>query len=68
MQWRDRPEQDRWQVSMESGLEDRNNIRLDLQLGQQIHVSMESGLEDRNNSVISGYIGPNGSGSQWSPA
>ena len=38
-------------VSMESGLEDRNNV--DLLDGPAVtvfHVSMESGLEDRNNA------------------
>ena len=36
-------------VSMESGLEDRNNQVLDVRIGGMRRVSMESGLEDRNN-------------------
>ena len=37
-------------VSMKSGLEDRNNDRLRLPGSvQTLHVSMKSGLEDRNN-------------------
>ena len=37
-------------VSMESGLEDRNNPpRMCLPADIEGHVSMESGLEDRNN-------------------
>ena len=36
-------------VSMKSGLEDRNNVRLgDYWAGHEL-VSMKSGLEDRNN-------------------
>ena len=37
-------------VSMESGLEDRNNVRGDEYAAACWDVSMESGLEDRNNS------------------
>ena len=38
-------------VSMESGLEDRNNLSPGLVLQTKLPVvSMESGLEDRNNS------------------
>ena len=57
-------------VSMESGLEDRNNdAEQEGEANSPQQVSMESGLEDRNNAaVIGGYIGPNGAGSQWSPA
>ena len=36
-------------VSMESGLEDRNNLRPAIPHRPRGHVSMESGLEDRNN-------------------
>ena len=36
-------------VSMESGLEDRNNFVRDLWYAGYLEVSMESGLEDRNN-------------------
>ena len=39
----------RLRVSMESGLEDRNNSLLILDITPLLHVSMESGLEDRNN-------------------
>ena len=39
-------------VSMESGLEDRNNLpRLLWSKETRGHVSMESGLEDRNNAA-----------------
>ena len=41
-------------VSMESGLEDRNNLHLLSAHHDRTQVSMESGLEDRNNSVIIG--------------
>ena len=38
------------QVSMESGLEDRNNAAIEVpEMVQWQYVSMESGLEDRNN-------------------
>ena len=36
-------------VSMKSGLEGRNNDRLDAHLWSKQHVSMKSGLEGRNN-------------------
>ena len=36
-------------VSMESGLEDRNNLNNPVHLCLLLAVSMESGLEDRNN-------------------
>ena len=36
-------------VSMESGLEDRNNMEECRQIVRRLIVSMESGLEDRNN-------------------
>ena len=39
----------RARVSMESGLEDRNNQPHRAQNGCSAIVSMESGLEDRNN-------------------
>ena len=39
-------------VSMESGLEDRNNIRSFIKNRKSLRVSMESGLEDRNNCMI----------------
>ena len=39
----------REQVSMESGLEDRNNQRRENHQPALDRVSMESGLEDRNN-------------------
>ena len=38
----------RYKVSMESGLEDRNNIDIGDNLPRTDVVSMESGLEDRN--------------------
>ena len=41
------------QVSMKSGLEDRNNLGLNVWTGQVVCVSMKSGLEDRNNSPSS---------------
>ena len=37
-------------VSMESGLEDRNNRGRIAKVRDEVSVSMESGLEDRNNS------------------
>ena len=47
-------------VSMESGLEDRNNLPFLRILVIRLRVSMESGLEDRNNvmSVIKFEIRP----------
>ena len=36
-------------VSMKSGLEDRNNKRINLLIEAHKEVSMKSGLEDRNN-------------------
>ena len=40
-------------VSMESGLEDRNNrLTAFVQFITDLLVSMESGLEDRNNLVL----------------
>ena len=64
---------DAWQlgtgkaVSMESGLEGRNNW-----VGPSLNsdarpVSMESGLEGRNNSVGESTVPPDDM-SQWSPA
>ena len=55
-------------VSMESGLEDRNNLHFQEVVAEQLNeVSMESGLEDRNNfpgMINSTSVAP----SQWSPA
>ena len=55
------------QVSMESGLEDRNNLMSSIPLTAGPRVSMESGLEDRNNQHVlllrEGFLE-----SQWSPA
>ena len=54
-------------VSMESGLEDRNNHQTNPSRQALDHVSMESGLEDRNNISLS--VPPDtGQWSQWSPA
>ena len=39
-------------VSMKSGLEDRNNAEHDGADGADVLVSMKSGLEDRNNVDI----------------
>ena len=54
----DRP--GRLRVSMESGLEDRNNDVTHVETWDQVHVSMESGLEDRNNRPdhVAGLAGP----------
>ena len=38
-------------VSMESGLDGRNNLRAPAQEGPPDQVSMESGLDGRNNDV-----------------
>ena len=55
-------------VSMESGLEDRNNRGLPVGIDPRAIVSMESGLEDRNNTRAQELYGSNFVPSQWSPA
>ena len=55
-------------VSMESGLEDRNNRPGNLAGDVDRAVSMESGLEDRNNLTRSVCTSDSRVKSQWSPA
>ena len=55
-------------VSMESGLEDRNNADSAHAKALSLGVSMESGLEDRNNVQGKGLKWPQIRWSQWSPA
>ena len=56
-------------VSMESGLEGRNNHYLgDPNRYPEIFVSMESGLEGRNNYIVDWPNDQWYGGSQWSPA
>ena len=43
-------------VSMESGLEDRNNVNFAAEPAEFEDVSMESGLEDRNNARSRGIL------------
>ena len=55
-------------VSMESGLEGRNNWGWcrDLE-ATALDVSMESGLEGRNNAPTNAPVGATATRSQWSP-
>ena len=39
-------------VSMKSGLRDRNNTDIDIDIHDYFYVSMKSGLRDRNNSGV----------------
>ena len=55
-------------VSMESGLEDRNNLSTPFGIKSVGFVSMESGLEDRNSPWPYGLAPAGGNSSQWSPA
>ena len=55
-------------VSMESGLEGRNNGTQPRRLSIHGGVSMESGLEGRNNLVSFGWVLLSAPSSQWSPA
>ena len=55
-------------VSMESGLEGRNNPSGLLIVAELGFVSMESGLEGRNNVVAPGEGVATDHSSQWSPA
>ena len=57
-----------WVVSMESGLEDRNNFLVSRKKDPLWDVSMESGLEDRNNMQPSVPRTKQKGVSQWSPA
>ena len=56
-------------VSMESGLEGRNNLeRGRCDMSMLLEVSMESGLEGRNNQVVALRHRRTRPSSQWSPA
>ena len=56
-------------VSMESGLDGRNNTIGDFEPGRIFEgVSMESGLDGRNNPSNGAWHRPPSPSSQWSPA
>ena len=57
-----------WAVSMESGLDGRNNCLHILGFSGQESVSMESGLDGRNNTARPTSSPMRHGASQWSPA
>ena len=64
-----RPDGGPTSVSMESGLEGRNNFTLGRSiLSTLMEVSMESGLEGRNNAQFQWLLDQRNRLSQWSPA
>ena len=55
-------------VSMESGLDGRNNKCDSVTTGRGMNVSMESGLDGRNNKGRNRKVELGSIMSQWSPA
>ena len=55
-------------VSMESGLDGRNNVHTIIFDEFILEVSMESGLDGRNNAMLRNSFGLGIFSSQWSPA